>query len=89
LDNDWDTVVRPETSAKIRRNAEEMMPSLEGMKILRAGVGLRPGRGHVRLEAEQLLDGRKVIHNYGHGGAGFTVGWGCAEDVVGLVLAVM
>jgi D-amino-acid oxidase len=45
-------------------------------------VGLRPFRkSGVRLEAEKLPDGRTVIHNYGHGGAGFTLSWACAEEV--------
>jgi D-amino-acid oxidase len=87
LYHDWDTTIRPETSAVILRNAEQIEPRLAGMKVLKAGVGLRPGRNAVRLEALQLLDGRKVIHNYGHGGSGFTVGWGAAEDVVKLVEA--
>jgi D-amino-acid oxidase len=43
-------------------------------------VGLRPYRAEVRLER----DGR-VIHNYGHGGAGFTLCRGCAEDVATLI----
>ena len=44
-------------------------------------VGLRPfRRGGVRLEVEG-----RVIHNYGHGGSGFTVSWGCAEEVAALV----
>jgi D-amino-acid oxidase len=48
-------------------------------------VGLRPGRrSGVRVGAEKLRDGRAVIHNYGHGGAGFTVSWGCAQTVLEL-----
>src|SRR5205814_1599826 len=44
-------------------------------------VGLRPfRRSGIRLEAEG-----RVIHNYGHGGSGFTVSWGCAETVAQLI----
>ncbi|HSD89865.1 MAG TPA: FAD-dependent oxidoreductase [Kofleriaceae bacterium] len=43
-------------------------------------VGLRPYRSEVRLEREG-----RVIHNYGHGGAGFTLCRGCAEDVADLL----
>jgi D-amino-acid oxidase len=39
----------------------------------------------VRLERDRLRDGRIAIHNYGHGGAGFTLCRGCAEDVAKLV----
>lgn len=42
-------------------------------------VGLRPFRGRsVRVEREP---GTAIVHNYGHGGAGFSLSWGCAEDV--------
>ncbi|MFL6539019.1 MAG: FAD-dependent oxidoreductase [Chthoniobacterales bacterium] len=48
-------------------------------------VGLRPFRKTgVRVEAEHWADGRTVIHNYGHGGSGFTLSWGCAEKVLDL-----
>ena len=50
--------------------------------VLRERVGLRPfRRSGVRLAREQLGDGRAVIHNYGHGGSGFTLSWGCAQAV--------
>ncbi|MDQ6860508.1 MAG: FAD-binding oxidoreductase [Verrucomicrobiota bacterium] len=46
-------------------------------------VGLRPYRkSGVRLERDSLGDGRCVVHNYGHGGSGFTLSWGCAEEAL-------
>jgi D-amino-acid oxidase len=46
---------------------------IAGPPILGERVGLRPFRkSGVRLEREELSDGRSLIHNYGHGGAGFT-----------------
>lgn len=53
--------------------------------VIAERVGLRPGRkSGVRVEAETTPDGRPVIHNYGHGGAGFTLSWGCAQTVLEL-----
>jgi D-amino-acid oxidase len=50
--------------------------------VIAVKVGLRPFRkSGVRLEPEKLSDGRTIIHNYGHGGAGFTLSWACAEEV--------
>ena len=55
---------------------------MESPRVLRERVGLRPFRkSGVRLEAGKLSDGRTVLHNYGHGGSGFTLSWGCAEKV--------
>ena len=55
---------------------------IDNPRILSERVGLRPFRkSGVRLEKEKLRDGRTVIHNYGHGGSGFTLSWGCAENV--------
>lgn len=55
------------------------------IRVRTVEVGIRPIRdAGVRLEPE-VVDGRTVVHNYGHGGAGFTLSWGCAQDVVRLV----
>ncbi len=51
-------------------------------RVTAVKVGLRPFRkSGVRLNSEKLHDGRTIIHNYGHGGAGFTLSWACAEEV--------
>jgi len=47
--------------------------------IRRVRVGLRPYRVEVRLERAG-----RIIHNYGHGGAGYTLCRGCAEAVAQL-----
>lgn len=47
--------------------------------ILESLVGLRPKRFEVRFEFDSVYS--NVFHNYGHGGAGFTVGWGCAIEL--------
>ena len=75
----------PATAAAIIARCVALEPRLRDAKILEHKVGLRPGRPSVRLEAEQWALGKLLIHNYGHGGAGVTLSWGCAADVLGLV----
>jgi len=69
------------TTAAILERCRELEPALADARVLSVAVGLRPGRSEVRLEAEEL-GGRLVVHNYGHGGAGVTLSWGCADEVV-------
>lgn len=58
---------------------------IEGLDIIRHGVGLRPVReGGPRVEMEKI-DGISVVHNYGHGGHGYQASFGCAEAAVKLV----
>jgi D-amino-acid oxidase len=51
-------------------------------------VGLRPISPRVRVEIEPHSAARVVVHNYGHGGAGVTLSWGCAAEVAELVASV-
>jgi D-amino-acid oxidase len=54
-------------------------------EIVGVAVGLRPVRSAVRLEAETIAPNCLLLHNYGHGGAGVTLSWGCAAEVVRLI----
>lgn len=54
-------------------------------RLIRSYAGLRPYRAAgFRLEAERL-DGKQLIHNYGHGGGGMTLSWGTANLAVDLM----
>jgi D-amino-acid oxidase len=60
--------------------------NIEKPNILAERVGLRPFRkSGVRVERNHLRDGRTVVHDYGHGGSGFTLSWGCAENVLRII----
>ena len=73
----------PEESARIVAEAARVL-GIETLPVITDRVGLRPfRRSGIRLEMEQLA-GRAVIHNYGHGGSGFTLSWGCASAVLTL-----
>lgn len=65
----------------IVRQIREAFPSLSGCEPEVVRVGLRPYRSTVRLECLELAGGRLLVHNYGHGGSGYTLAWGCAADV--------
>ena len=65
--------------AAIVDRCRRLVPGLEGT-VVAARHGIRPLRHAVRLEREG-----RVIHNYGHGGAGFTLSWGCAAAVQRMV----
>ncbi|MCX4766404.1 FAD-binding oxidoreductase [Streptomyces sp. NBC_01275] len=85
-DDDWSLEPDPAVAEGIVRRCAALRPEVAGARILEHRVGLRPARPAVRLERERLPDGRTVVHHYGHGGAGVTVAWGCAEEAAGLVI---
>jgi D-amino-acid oxidase len=70
--------VNPSITQRILEHAGTL--GLDVGAVRRVRAGLRPFRLTVRLER----DGR-IVHNYGHGGAGYTLCRGCAEEVAGLL----
>jgi D-amino-acid oxidase len=75
---------RADETAAIHARCAELVPSLREAEISGVRVGLRPGRDAVRLEVERFGE-QRVVHNYGHGGCGMTLSWGCADEVVDLL----
>jgi D-amino-acid oxidase len=66
---------------KLRERCAVAEPKLRTAAFRRHRVDLRPSRPSVRLE-RVVHGGTTVVHNYGHGGSGVTLSWGCADDVV-------
>jgi glycine/D-amino acid oxidase-like deaminating enzyme len=95
--DNWESQPDPNLAVRIMKRAVELCPRLvpegagiEGLSVIRHGVGLRPMReGGIRVEKEVVVgvDGRRipVVHNYGHGGYGYQTSYGVAEVAVGLV----
>lgn len=73
------------TSTRIRDQTSRLDLRLASADVLEVRVGLRPFRNVVRVERDLSFHDSLVLHNYGHGGAGFTLSWGCARDIVSLV----
>lgn len=78
---------------RMRARCNRFVPGLENAELDPHSPivqGLRPVRGeNVRVERElrRKRDGSpsKIVHSYGQGGSGFTLSFGCAGDVLGLV----
>ncbi|XP_041980534.1 D-amino-acid oxidase [Aricia agestis] len=80
VDN-YSTALDPADTEFVVNGCQKTMPGLKHAETIYHWAGLRPGRDEVRLEFERR-NGRAVIHNYGHGGSGFTLFWGCSTDVL-------
>jgi D-amino-acid oxidase len=84
-EDDWRLTPDPATAEEIVERCARIRPQIAGARILGHRAGLRPVRtSGVRIEAEELPGGGLLVHNYGHGGAGVTVAWGCAESAAAL-----
>jgi len=83
-EDEWSMDPDPSTAEQILHRCTQVEPRLEGARVLEHRVGLRPVRSAVRLD-EESLGGSRCVHNYGHGGNGVSMAWGCAREVAALV----
>lgn len=90
--SNWESQPDSNLAIRIMKRCIEICPNLvangkgiDGLSVIRHGVGLRPMRmGSIRLEKE-TINGVLVMHNYGHGGYGYQTSYGAAEAVKKLV----
>ncbi|KAJ7677737.1 hypothetical protein DFH06DRAFT_559506 [Mycena polygramma] len=102
--DDWHPTSRPETVRLLKERGIAVCPELlsenerdsrriEDLDVREECVGLRPTRrGGIRLEAEKLAVPDKsipIVHNYGHGGAGYQSSWGSAAFAIDLLKSVI
>lgn len=77
----------PLVSERILADCALLDPRVAGLDPIDVRVGLRPGRPSVRLETEYRSNGPVMVHNYGHGGAGYILSWGAAEEALAMATA--
>ena len=75
----------PEVGRGILDRCARMVPALAAARILEHRVGIRPARPLIRLERDDT-GAVPVVHNYGHGGSGVSLSWGCAREAARLVM---
>lgn len=85
-EDSWSLEPNPAIAEEIVRRCAEIEPRIRDARILEHRVGLRPTRPAVRLDEEPLGSSR-CLHNYGHGGSGVALSWGCAHEVTGMLMA--
>lgn len=85
---------------RMRARCENFLPGLKNARVdpdYPLAQGLRPARArNVRVErelrrrrvtvhGEETFEPSRIVHSYGHGGAGWSLSFGCAADVAILV----
>lgn len=73
----------PDISQRILERCRQAEPRLNDAGMVDVIAGLRPERPSVRVEAERLGNAL-CVHNYGHGGSGVSLSWGCAREAAAL-----
>ncbi len=56
-------------------------------RIIRITIGLRPFRPSGFVLRTEQLDGKTIVHNFGHGGSGMSLSWGTASMATEMAMA--
>src|SRR5580658_3202093 len=62
------------------------LPRISWDRVIRTTVGLRPHRDSGFVLRAEKFDDKTVIHDYGFGGAGMSLAWGCGAMVADIAL---
>lgn len=81
----WDRTPDPAITDRVLRRVRALEPRLRDAEVIDVVTGLRPDRPAVRVETERV-GSAWCVHNYGHGGNGVSLSWGCARHVVALAV---
>src|SRR6202049_3322662 len=72
--------IRPPAAPLVSRRFAPVNVSTE--RIIRTVTGLRPFRPSGFVVRTESIEGKTIVHNYGHGGGGVTLSWGSAHLAV-------
>lgn len=88
LEADTEAEIRPDERKRLLKNAHNLGIDIEKSEPTAEWVGYRPVRETVRCEIDGSVGQEEnvlVVHNYGHGGSGWTVNVGTAKEVARLL----
>ena len=72
-------VTTPRPSAGAARSVCLPPVNVAAERVIRTVAGLRPFRASGFVVRAEPLGDKKLVHNYGHGGAGITLSWGSSK----------
>ncbi len=77
---------RPATIGSARKPRCLPIANVSSQRVIRTVAGLRPYRPSGFVVRAEALGTRRLVHNYGHGGAGITLSWGTSRLAIELGL---